>query len=104
MYGPHTNWTESGILEWGTPPARYSESAEFNVEAKEGKYILALAVLDPAGMLPSLRFATKNYLNGGRHPLGIVDLKNNQCTALPEDFYFDDPGKDHKLHYKLIIE
>ena len=30
-----------------------------------GHYKLALAVLDPAGRLPSLRFAIKNYLKGG---------------------------------------
>jgi hypothetical protein len=39
-----------------------------------GEYVIALAILDPAGMLPSVRFATINYFNGGRHPIGLAGI------------------------------
>lgn len=73
----------------------------FNIDVPEGTYILSLAILDPAGYLPSLRFATVNYLMGGRHPLGRVDVRNRKCSPLPENFSFDDPAMDHSLHYIL---
>ena len=39
-----------------------------------GEYIIALSVLDPAGMLPSLRFANENYFEGGSHPVSYTHL------------------------------
>jgi hypothetical protein len=49
--------------------------------------------------LPSVKFATANYLNGGRHPVGKVDFEKNQCYPLPTNFQFDNPGLDNSLHY-----
>ena len=98
---PNPNWNATGKCEWEKQPQKNTVEGKFNVDVPEGKYILALAILDPAGNLPSLRFATSNYLNGGRHPLGIVDFKNNQCYPLPAHFQFDDPATDNSLHYKL---
>ena len=73
----------------------------FKVDIPEGKtYILSLAILDPAGNLPSARFATANYLNGGRHPVGMVDSGKKQCSALPVGFVFDNPAEDKSLHYE----
>jgi len=47
-----------------------------------------------------LRFATANYLNGGRHPVGLVDFGKNQCFPLPSTFTFDNPAEDKSLHYE----
>jgi hypothetical protein len=60
-----------------------------------------LAILDPAGNLPTVRFATTNYLNGGRHPLGMVDFGKKQCSPLPISFVFDNPAEDKSLHYEI---
>jgi len=62
-----------------------------------GRYILAAAVLDPAGMLPSLRFAVRSYYNGGRTPLGALGV-----DADPEPLEiggFDDLASDRSLFY-----
>ena len=61
--------------------------------------LLSLAILDPAGNLPGIRFATANYLNGGRHPVGLVSVGERRCDPLPEDFLFDDPFSDQSLYY-----
>jgi len=66
-----------------------------------GEYILALAILDPDGMLPSARFATVNYFNGGRHPIGYtgVNVTPSQYPLSPG--LFNDPASDSSLYYSL---
>ena len=96
---PDTNWNAMGKCKWENPPKKNSVKGNFKVDLPEGSYVLSLAILDPAGNLPSLRFATTNYLNGGRHPVGIVDVEKKQCYPLPSDFPFDDPASDNSLHY-----
>jgi len=95
---PRPGWS-SAPQTWAAPPSPQTVSGTFPVNAPTGRYVLALAVLDPAGMLPSLRFATANYLSGGRHPLGIVGVGTDGGGPLPADFRFDDPGADDSLHY-----
>jgi hypothetical protein len=62
-----------------------------------GRYILALAILDPAGMVPSARFAVVNYYNGGRTPLGPVGVSVSPGTEELADF--DDLQADRSLYY-----
>lgn len=64
------------------------------------EYILALAILDPAGNLPSVRFATTNYFRGGRHPIGWIGVGRRQPKQRPLPA-FDDPAQDHTLHYDV---
>jgi hypothetical protein len=66
-----------------------------------GKYKLALAVLDPAGRLPSLRFAIENYINGGRHPVGFTGVEYKIKKGEEGSLKFDDPGLDKSLRYVL---
>jgi hypothetical protein len=99
---PDQNWNETGISTWEKPPRKNTVKASFKVAIPKGEYILSLAILDPAGNLPSLRFATAHYLNGGRHPVGIVNVVKNQCYPLPKGFSFDDPGLDNSLHYTAV--
>lgn len=96
-----TNWIAKGICAWEIPPEKNTVKESFKVDIQHGEYILSLAVLDPAGNLPSLRFATSNYLMGGRHPIGVVHIGKNRCLPLPVGFVFDDPAKDNSLHYNL---
>jgi len=66
----------------------------------KGRYIVALAILDPAGMLPSARFAIGNYFRGGRHPMGIVGLGVEVDQPELDPAEFDDPQKDVSLRYE----
>lgn len=95
---PRLDWS-GGPKQWVVPPVTYTVSEEFEVRAPPGRYVLTLAVLDPAGMLPSLRFATANYWRGGRHPVGIVAVGMSGGGKLPAGFPFDDPHTDDSLHY-----
>jgi hypothetical protein len=100
-YIPDSTWNASGKCEWEIPPVKNTVEGKFKADVPEGTYILSLAILDPAGNLPSLRFATSNYLKGGRHPVGIVNIEKNQCSTLLSDFPFDDPASDNSLHYTI---
>ncbi len=67
----------------------------------KGEYIFALAILDPAGMLPSVRLATGNYFNGGRHPIGLTGVGGAPSQYELSPGIFDDPAADNSLHYSL---
>jgi hypothetical protein len=97
-YEPNKNWM-NGTPGWATPPKTYKAAGDFKLTLPTGRYILALAVLDPAGHLPSLRFATRQYFKGARHPIGIVAVNQGNGGSLPEDMVFDDPAEDDSLHY-----
>lgn len=95
-----STWNSTGVCKWAKPPVKNSVKGSFKVNIPKGKkYIISLAILDPAGNLPSVKFATVNYLNGGRFPIGMVDFGKKQCNPLPAGFKFDDPGLDNSLHY-----
>ncbi len=97
-FHPNKNWVD-GTPGWETPPKTHTVSGDFEVTIPPGRYILALAILDPAGQLPSLRFATNQYFKGGRHPIGIVAVNQGNGGPLPENIVFDDPAEDGSLHY-----
>lgn len=85
------------------PAKTYKESARFRLpkDLPNGEYILALAVLDPAGYRPCLRFATANYFRGGRHPMGYVAVGLSESPRELSGDEFDDPAEDDSLGYKL---
>ena len=93
------HWAE-GPLAWQVPAPAHVVNQTFQIDHPPGTYLLALAVLDPAGQLPSLRFATSWYLNGGRHPVGLVTIGPGQGGPLPEDMVFHDPWLDQSLQYR----
>lgn len=99
-------WTGNGGSITGNktylnPPQRHAAKAEFTLKRsiKTGRYILALAILDPAGMLPSARFAIRNYFIGGRHPIGLVGVGESVSKAELNPEIFDDIRDDATLHY-----
>ncbi len=67
-----------------------------------GEYIVALAILDPAGNRPSVRFAIKNYYNGGRHPLGKMGV-NQEIDSFSVSG-FDDIQSDKSLSYDKVVK
>jgi len=97
QYQPDRNWM-NGTPGWTTPPKTYKASGDFKLTLPTGRYILALAILDPSGQLPSLRFATSQYFKGGRHPIGVVAVNQGNGGPLPGDMVFDDPAMDDSLH------
>ena len=69
----------------------------------QGEYVVALAILDPAGMLPAVRFAIENYFTGGRHPIGLVGVGKASLSAELAPTSFDDSAQDRTLHYELAF-
>ncbi len=88
---------DTDITQW-MPGATTQVEDKFNVSGlPEGNYILALAVLDPAGNVPSLRFANTHYYKGGRTPIGKIGIGQE-----PEDqnlLPFDGLEEDKSLFY-----
>ncbi|MBE5040634.1 DUF4832 domain-containing protein [Ructibacterium gallinarum] len=64
------------------------------------EYILSLSILDPeGGMVPSVRFANKNYFNGGRHPIGQIGIGTANTNPILSNDSFDDIDSDTSLYY-----
>ena len=96
--------------QWNSKTKRYDiEAVTYDIsgyfvmpqDLARGDYILALAILDSAGMVPSLRFAIENYFIGGRHPIGLVGVGEEPSFTELDAASFDDPAQDRTLHYEL---
>jgi hypothetical protein len=89
---------EVDIRKW-MPGETYKVEGSFAIpdSIAEGDYTIALAVLDPAGGLPSLRFANTNYYEGGYTPLGKVGVGRDASS--PDLKAFDSLYADKTLHY-----
>lgn len=99
---PGDKWnTDKPLYE--VKPKIYQVRGSFTLSphVSQGRYILALAILDPAGMLPAVRFAIRNYFIGGRHPIGLVGVDRTVTSADLDSGCFADPVKDRTLHYEL---
>ena len=96
---PRAHWPKAAIENWCKPPLVHRVQGSFHPEVNPGRYILALALLDPAGMRPTVQFATTQYWNGGRHPMGVVAVGGESGGLFPKDMTFDDPIADHSLGY-----
>ena len=98
---PGEGWRlEGGGYAKAAPEVAFGGRFQVPAGVKEGRYILALAVLDPAGRRPSLRFATRNYFKGGRHPMGFFTVGAAvQGDAALKGVTFDDPNGDFTLGY-----
>lgn len=97
----HTLFEWDTGLEYDIPAVGNKVSGSFKLPASipAGKYVLALAILDPAGNLPSIKFAIKNYFKGGRHPIGFFSLAVDNPQPDLDPTAFDDPTTDVSLHY-----
>jgi hypothetical protein len=95
------NWSNS-VLNYTTPPKEYTVADSFTLPSgldQDKDYIIQLAVLDPAGNVPSLRFAIQNYKKGGYAPMGYVGVGQEPATITIDPAYFDNPAKDISLRY-----
>ena len=99
---PGDNWDKTKN-EYLTKPQKkhISEQLTLDVDLTGGKYIISISVLDPAGMVPSLRFATANYLLGGRHPMGFVGVGKDITDYTANTAEFVDLNADKTLRYVI---
>jgi len=70
----------------------------------QAEYVLALAILDPAGMVPSARFAMCNYYNGGLHPIGLMGVGRPVHRPELDHAEFDGPADDTSLYYVVTMK
>nr|WP_121269635.1 DUF4832 domain-containing protein [Pedobacter schmidteae] len=98
---PGENWSVAEQRYLVKPPL-YNIEAELTMDKSipKGKYIIAISVLDPAGLKPSLRFSNKNYFNGGRHPMGYIGLSEKVKTFTLDASEFNDIQADTSLKYE----
>jgi chitodextrinase len=83
------------------PGNQYTVSGSFTIPSNltAGTYTLALTINDPAGDLPSLRFANGNYYTGGFTPVGKVGV--GQEASDQNLGSFAGLKADNTLHYSL---
>lgn len=79
---------------------RISEDIVIPKDIPVGKYVVAISILDPAGNLPSLRFAIFNYWKGGRQPMGYVGVSTDLDSYQIPVSDFDDLQDDRSLYYE----
>ena len=81
-------------------PKTYHVEECFSVDGvPEGKYYLALSILDPNCGRPSVLFATRQYFSGGWHPMGYLGI--GQCVedAHIDERLFNDQCTDLSITY-----
>ncbi len=113
---PGDRWSQ--FADWNAALGRYTldgRPAQYQIPAalnpvrgcftlpralRRGRYILALAILDPAGMTPACRFAIENYFTGGRHPLGRIGIGRDVGVAELDAHLFEDLASDTSIGYR----
>jgi hypothetical protein len=97
----HTTFEWNTGLDYDVPARTNEVSQTFRLPRSlpKGEYILAIAILDPAGNLPCARFAIQNYFRGGWHPLGRIGIGMLPSSSSLPDSAYDDPAQDRSLHY-----
>ena len=99
---PGDNWNNSSkVYTQPATPNHVEEELTLDKKLDTGDYIISIAVLDPAGMLPSLRFAVQNYFEGGRHPMGHIGVNTEPIYFEIPVSSFNDMRQDKTLKYKI---
>jgi len=97
---PGDDWDADGqIYRIAPEPIRIRGEFSLPPSFPKGRYLLALAILDPAGRRPSARFSTVQYFTGGRHPIGQIGVELDPGRVELGGITFDDPASDRTLHY-----
>jgi hypothetical protein len=87
--------------KYRTPAESIHVAGTFTLPAylEDGEHYIAIAVLDPAGNVPCLRFAVMNYFRGGRHPMGRIGINVVPTNVEMAPAEFTDPLDDRSLYY-----
>lgn len=98
---PGDNWDKATSKYLSAPPVyQIEKEITLDTDLPEQEYVIAVSVLDPAGMEPSLRFAIENYFIGGRHPMGYIGInKELENYEIPAN-EFRSMKDDRTLKYK----
>lgn len=65
----------------------------------DGVYRLALAIKDPSSGRPNVLFATRQYQNGGWHPMGYIGINTPVSDPVIPEKEFDDQRSDRTITY-----
>jgi len=94
-----STFAAADVTRWLPGGALSPLDGTFNPTVPPGTYTLAVAVLDPAGDAPSLRFANTNYYRGGRTPIGRVAVGGAPNSPAQDLGAFDGLKADDTLSY-----
>ncbi|MCB1209322.1 MAG: DUF4832 domain-containing protein [Verrucomicrobiales bacterium] len=100
---PGEDW-DSNAFAYRKPAKTYSTTgtASMPEDLKPGQYLLAVSILDrEGGLVPSVRFASANYLKGGWHPFGFIGIGEPPSEVELKDMKFDSPAFDDSLSYRV---
>ena len=103
---PGEDW-DGEAFAYRLPPSVYRAAGRAQVpdSLDPGEYILALAILDRwGGLVPSARFAVKNYFAGGWHPFGYVGVGRRPRATGLDAHEFASPAFDRTLFYRVPEE
>ena len=105
---PGDDWDDSNDL-YRIPAKAYRNDARVSLPGSswlaEGVYYASLAILDPLGGEPQVRFAVKNFFEGGRHPFARVGIGVSLQEGGPlEGDLFDDPMDETRVAYALEMD
>lgn len=98
---PGDDWDKATSKYKIAPPVyEIEKEITLDTDLPEQEYVIAISVLDPAGMEPSLRFAVQNYFTGGRHPMGYIGINKELSAYEIPEADFRDMKEDRTLKYK----
>ncbi len=103
---PGEEW-DSAAFAYRRPAQQHHDAGSVALprDLKPGDYLIALAILDRhGGMVPSVRFAAKNYFRGGWHPFGFIGIGRAPREAVLRNVAFDSPAFDPSLSYQVPAE
>lgn len=98
---PGEEWQEKEAV-WAVPPRTYTVSGKWKVpaEIENGEYVLALSIVDPAGLKNAAVFLNTGYVGGGYTALGLIGV-----GAAPEQTLHLSsmiiPQRDYALRYDM---
>lgn len=97
---PGDSWND-GLQKYQIPAEININTGTFKIDSAlaKGKYILALSILDPGGMVPAVKFATSQYFKGGMHPIGYIGIDSVINQVVIDSTEFDNPFLDKSLLY-----
>ena len=96
---PGDEW-DFGLHRYRIPAESCTETGCFDITGiPRGRYILAISIRDPYCGKPSVLFATRQYFNGGWHPMGYIDIGQEAHQPLIPEELFDDQRTDMTITY-----
>lgn len=96
----HYEWKTGADYDLPAQPVSVRGVFDVPNDLPKGEYTLSLSILDPAGNVPSVRIATANYFQGGRHPIGKIGVGVRSTTFELDPKNFDDVKSDNTLFYE----